>query len=57
MIELKDLILVFAIALVLGFMLGTSWEEFKWREDALENNVGEYYLDKDHDKKWRWRTK
>lgn len=40
-----------------GFLIGciSANDECSIHEDAVENGVGEYYLDKDNERQFRWK--
>ncbi len=51
------LIIVFLMgsAFLLGVGLGMECEEINQRDEAISAGVGEYYLDKNHKRQFRWK--
>ena len=43
--------------LIVGWAFGYVTASSAWRAEATELGHGEYYLDKDHNRQWRWKER
>jgi len=56
--DIIGVVIITALALVIVFFsfgLGDSCGYGRAIEHAIENGHAEYYLDKDHNRQWRWK--
>jgi hypothetical protein len=57
--DTAELMVLLCIAFIVGFFTGTYCMKVRqanlWQKDAVAHGKAEYYLDKDHDKQWRWK--
>jgi len=44
----------FGVGLFIGLALGGTVAEDAAKDNAVKTGHAEYYLDKDHNKQWRW---
>jgi len=49
-----DIFLAILLGFTLGLFIGASTIEASSRNQAIEANVAEYYLDENHDKQFRY---
>ena len=54
--DLIDNLVIIVVSLVLGGLIGFYCGVLYLRNNAIKNNAGEYYLDKDFNKQFRWKT-
>lgn len=54
--DLLPFILVFCVAMAIGFVAGREFDGHESRDQAVEAGVAEYYLDQNHERQWRWIT-
>ena len=47
--------LAFVIGTILGVTIGILAGIGAWERDAIKNGKGEYYLDENNNKQWRWK--
>lgn len=45
-----------SVAYFIGFLVGGNCGKSESHQEAIEAGVGEYYVDKDHDKQFRYKT-
>ena len=43
--------------LIVGWVTGYFTADNSWRKEATGLGHGEYYLDKDHSRQWRWKER
>lgn len=42
-------------AFILGGEIGRAFLRKEYRDEALKEDRGEYYIDENHKRKWRWK--
>lgn len=50
----KALILIMA-GVMIGFVIGAVTTKKDFRDEAVDHNKAEYYLDNNNNRQWRWK--
>ena len=50
-----EVILACGLSVLVGWLFGVFWGQRITRNEAASYRMGEYYLDSDHRKQFRWR--
>ena len=45
------------VALLMGFVFGVDFGDWRVKREAVEKGIAEYYLDANFEKKWRWKER
>lgn len=60
---MKEHMMIWVVSIIIFGMLCVGWISGymkggnDWRTEATELGHGEYYLDKDHSRQWRWKER